>query len=151
MNSHNLKYQVPGSHQSDASALVLPLAILDRTWLSLVGGKAANLGELIRADFPVPDGFCVTTVAYAQVSTGLDRIVAELATMRNDHVEQAARRAELAAAARAALLQASIPTSITGAITRAYQALGNGKPVPVAVRSSATAEDLPSASFAGQD
>src|SRR5712692_11421885 len=70
--------------------------------------------------------------------------------MRNDDIEQVARRAELAAAARAALLQAPVPTSITGAITRAYQELGNGEPVPVAVRSSATAEDLPSASFAGQ-
>ncbi len=49
MNSHNQEYRVPGSHQSDADALVLPLTVLDRTWPSLVGGKAANLGELIRA------------------------------------------------------------------------------------------------------
>ncbi len=150
MNSHNQEYRVPGSHQSDADALVLPLTVLDRTWPSLVGGKAANLGELIRAGFLVPDGFCVTTVAYAQVGTNLDPIVAELATMRDDDVEHVARQAELAASARAALLQASVPTSITRAITRAYQELGNGESVPVAVRSSATAEDLPSASFAGQ-
>jgi pyruvate,water dikinase len=145
MNSHNQANQPPGSHQSDADALVLPLTTLDRTQLSLVGGKAANLGELTRAGFSVPDGFCVTTIAYAMVSASLEPVLAELARLGNDDV---ARQAELAAAARAALLQASVPTSITEAITRAYQALGNEE--PIAVRSSATAEDLPSASFAGQ-
>src|SRR5205814_4223304 len=78
----------------------------------------------------------------------LEPIWAELAGMRNDDIAHVVTQAELAAAARDAVLQSSIPTSITGAITRAYRALGNEE--PVAVRSSATAEDLPSASFAGQ-
>jgi len=47
-------------------ALVLPLTRLDRSLLPMVGGKAAQLGELIRADFVVPAGFCVTTTAYAR-------------------------------------------------------------------------------------
>ncbi len=148
MNSQIQANQPPGSHQSDAGPLVLPLTTLDRTQLSLVGGKAANLGELIRAGFSVPGGFCVTTIAYALVSATLEPILAELAKLRNDDVEDIAHQAELAAAARDAVLQASIPTSITGAITRAYRALGNEE--PVAIRSSATAEDLPTASFAGQ-
>src|SRR5205823_11253662 len=148
MNTQNQANQPPGSHQSNAGPLVLPLTTLDRTQLSLVGGKAANLGELIRAGFPVPGGFCVTTIAYALVSATLEPIWAELAGMRNDDIAHVVTQAELAAAARDAVLQASIPTSITGAITRAYRALGDEE--PVAVRSSATAEDLPSASFAGQ-
>src|SRR5437764_10193942 len=148
MNTQNQANQPPGSHQSNAGPLVLPLTTLDRTQLSLVGGKAASLGELIRAGFSVPGGFCVTTIAYALVSASLEPILAELARLRNDDAEDIAHQAELAAAARDAVLQSSIPTSITGAITRAYRALGNEE--PVAVRSSATAEDLPSASFAGQ-
>jgi pyruvate,water dikinase len=127
--------------------LVLPLDDTDRAALPIVGGKAANLGELIRAGLPVPGGFCVTTAAYEIVAggAGLDRILDELAqTPPGD----TARLAELAAAVRARLLEAPVPDDFAGAITGAYRALGAS--VPVAVRSSATAEDLPHASFAGQ-
>lgn len=130
--------------------LVLPLVALHPNLLPLAGGKAANLGELIRAGFPVPGGFCVTTEAYALVSetTKLDLILADLAAIREDDT---ARLPELAAAARTTLRQASIPMSVVTAITDAYQTLCDGEAVvPVAVRSSATTEDLPSASFAGQ-
>ena len=66
------------------------------------GGKAVNLGELIRAGFPVPAGFCVTTTAYELVAgdVGLDPILTALARTRPDDV---ARLAELAAEARAVL------------------------------------------------
>src|SRR3989442_4495690 len=129
--------------------IVLPVASIDRTLLSIVGGKAANLGEMVRAGLPVPPGFCVTTTAYALVAGGanLEPILAELATTRADDT---ARLAELAAVARASLLSAPIPTTVAEAITKAYRALGDGEFIPVAVRSSATAEDLPYASFAGQ-
>ena len=150
MNIHDQEHQQRSERTPDHIALVFPLSALDRTQLRVVGGKAANLGELIRAGFSVPPGFCVTTDTYALVSdgAGLEPILAELSTTR---AEETVRRAELAAAANVALLQASIPTSVVEAITEAYQALSNGgSPVPVAVRSSATAEDLPSASFAGQ-
>src|SRR6266487_4352341 len=53
------------AYPSDEAALVVPLDAVDRTSLLVVGGKAANLGELIKAGFPVPAGFCVTTAAYA--------------------------------------------------------------------------------------
>jgi len=130
-------------------ALTLPLDRLDRTLLPLVGGKAAQLGELIRAGFAVPAGFCVTTTAYARVSAsaGLDAFLAELRTVPPTDM---ARQAALAVVVRSAILQTPVPSDITSAILEAYQALVQGEPVPVAVRSSATAEDLPDASFAGQ-
>jgi len=130
-------------------ALTLPLDWLDRTLLPLVGGKAAQSGELIRAGFAVPAGFCVTTTAYARVSAsaGLDALLAELHTVPPTDM---ARQAALAAAVRSAILQTPVPSDMSSAILEAYQALVQGEPVPVAVRSSATAEDLPDASFAGQ-
>jgi len=146
--SHYGQQQEPGSTTGDA-ALVVPLDALDRTKLPLAGGKAANLGELIRAGFVVPDGFCVTTTAYARASAraGLDTYLAGLeAVDRSDD----ARQSELAAAIRTALIQTPLPPEVIEAITRAYQILSPGEPVPVSVRSSATAEDLPEASFAGQ-
>jgi pyruvate,water dikinase len=105
--------------------------------LAFAGGKAVNLAELIGAGFPVPDGFCVGTPAYAQAAAmgGLDAVLAEPGQ-------------DLPGRARAALLATSVPAEIAAAITEAYVALGDR--VPVAVRSSATAEDLPGASFAGQ-
>jgi pyruvate,water dikinase len=117
--------------------------------LPVVGGKAANLGELIQPGFPLPAGFCVTTAAYTLLSerAGLEPILEELAQQAR---ADPTRQRELAAAARAALLQAPLPSEVIQAVTSAYHTLFQGEPVPVAVRSSATAEDLPSASFAGQ-
>ncbi|MFC4944371.1 PEP/pyruvate-binding domain-containing protein [Pseudonocardia sp. GCM10023141] len=105
--------------------------------LALVGGKAANLAELIAAGFDVPGGFCVATTAYAETaaSAGLADVVT-------------AAGPGLPERARTTLLRAPIPDGVAAAVTAAYEALGDH--VPVAVRSSATAEDLPTASFAGQ-
>jgi pyruvate,water dikinase len=127
--------------------LTLDLGEVDRAALSIVGGKAANLGEMARAGLPVPGGFCVTTAAYEAVAgqTDLDGTLTALA---GTPPEDAARLAELAGAARSALLEASVPDDLTHQISTAYGNLGDD--VPVAVRSSATAEDLPQASFAGQ-
>jgi pyruvate,water dikinase len=128
---------------------VLPLEQLDRTTLPLVGGKAANLGELIRAGFAVPAGFCVTTAAHAQFAAraGLDPALAALEAVSP---EDSARQIALATTIRAAFSETALPPEVVEAITTAYQALSPEAPVPVAVRSSATAEDLPDASFAGQ-
>ncbi len=124
--------QRPGSVDQE---LVLDLGCLGVQLLPVVGGKAANLGELIRAGFPVPPGFCLTTAAYQQVAA--------------DAVDPGAQdTGRLAEQARAAILAAPVPATVADAVDRAYRALGDG--VPVAVRSSATAEDLPWASFAGQ-
>jgi phosphohistidine swiveling domain-containing protein len=119
-----------------AAQIVMPLDILDAAMLPLVGGKAANLGELLRAGFDVPGGFAVTTSAYAQVAAGLPALL------------EGRSGADLSATARAALLAAPVPDGVSREIRAAYAALGDD--VPVAVRSSATAEDLPTASFAGQ-
>ena len=88
--SHQGQQQEPESTPSDA-ALIVPLDTLDRTKLTVGGGKAANLGELIRAGFAVPAGFCVTTTAYARVSAraGLDTSLAGLeAAERSDSARQ---------------------------------------------------------------
>ncbi len=129
--------------------IVLPFGAIDRAALPVAGGKAANLGELTRAGLPVPTGFCVTTAAYDLVAgdADLDSTLAALAETRPDDM---ARLAELTNEARASLLEAHIPNALAEAITTAYRTLGNGTSVPVAVRSSATAEDLPYVSFAGQ-
>ena len=131
---------------------VLPLSVLHRDMLALVGGKAANLGELTNAKFPVPPGFCVTTTAYTLVAegAGLQSILDTYATSQVGEGADAQRLTEMAQAARHCLLTATIPAEIADAISGAYGFLGSGEPIPVAVRSSATAEDLPFASFAGQ-
>ncbi|HEX2186883.1 MAG TPA: PEP/pyruvate-binding domain-containing protein, partial [Chloroflexota bacterium] len=130
----------------DAAALIRPLDELDRYDLALAGGKAANLGELIRAGLPVPPGFCITTVAYRRLSqdAGLESVLEALAQTGPQDVP---RLEELAAQAREGILAAPVPPEVAAAIARAYGALGA---TAVAVRSSATAEDLPDASFAGQ-
>jgi len=129
--------------------LVLPFHEIDASMLAQVGGKAANLGELTRAGFPVPPGFCVTTQAYTNATSGaeLESVLDQLANTPADDV---AHREICAAAARSKLLAVSIPTDVIEAIKQAYHELAPDEPLPVAVRSSATAEDLPFASFAGQ-
>ncbi|MEU1970282.1 PEP/pyruvate-binding domain-containing protein [Microbacterium sp. NPDC019599] len=117
-----------------AEDLVLDLARLSGADLARVGGKAANLGELIRAGFDVPPGFCITTEAYRMAVRG----TAVEAGVGSD-----------AAAARTAILAAPFPEAVAGAVRDAYARL-EPDGGPVAVRSSATAEDLPGASFAGQ-
>jgi rifampicin phosphotransferase len=117
--------------------------------LTQVGGKGASLARLAAASFPVPPGFHITTAAYRRFVSehGLqEQILAAVSTADPDQpatVEEASRHI------RELFLQRAIPDEITEEIRRAYTGLGEGD-VPVAVRSSATAEDLPSASFAGQ-
>ncbi len=113
-------------------SVVLDLSTLSADRLAEVGGKAANLGELIAAGFDVPAGFCVATSAYRAATAG--RLPA------GPVVD--------AGAVRAAVLAAPMPDDVAAAVRAAYLSLGSD--VPVAVRSSATAEDLPGASFAGQ-
>ena len=129
--------------------LILPFTAIDRSALTVAGGKAANLGELLRAGFPVPAGFCVTTAAYDLVAAdaGLEPTLVALA---GTQPEDTARLAALATEARSHLSDAIVPDFLRQAIAEAYEGLGDGELVPVAVRSSATAEDLPQASFAGQ-
>ena len=139
---------------STKTGLVLDLNRLDAGMLELVGGKAANLGELLSAGLPVPEGFCLTTAAYPRAVGVPDSLLPGLAevyaTLRDaaGAVEESLDLARLAGTARAAILATPLPAEVSQAVEQAYTALGSD--VPVAVRSSATAEDLPFASFAGQ-
>jgi pyruvate, water dikinase len=120
----------------------------------LVGGKNASLGELYRelaaAGVRVPNGFAVTADGYRYFmrATGLAGSVERIARgwARGDLADLAER----GLAIRQAILATPLPADLQEAILAAYEALGGGTPLDVAVRSSATAEDLPDASFAGQ-
>ena len=128
---------------------VLDLAAIDRTLVGVAGGKGANLGELLRMEgVRVPPGFCVTTRAFTQVVAAapeVDGLLTELAGVASDDREGLAALAE---GLRAAVESLAVPEDLAAAISAALTELGPD--LPVAVRSSATAEDLPTASFAGQ-
>src|SRR5581483_7514570 len=118
--------------------------------LAVAGGKGANLGELVRAGVPVPPGYVIGTSAYLDFveAGGLGERIRELA---GDAVSCGDPAAAEDAATRIQRLfnGAEVPGPMAEEIVGAYLALGAGAPA-VAVRSSATAEDLPGASFAGQ-
>jgi rifampicin phosphotransferase len=148
MNMRDQIYPRPKALQSE-NPLVLPLSALDAGQLLLAGGKGANLGELLRAKLPVPEGFCVTTAAYECVSqqADLEGLLHELATTPASDIN---RLEQYAAMTRERLQAVTIPPFLADVLQDAYQQLTHNAPVAVAVRSSATAEDLPFASFAGQ-
>lgn len=116
--------------------------------LGRVGGKGMNLGGLARAGFPVPPGFCVTTAAYRQFTAGCPALPALLDRLDAMDPDDVAAARELGAAVRDALLAVPLPPALVDAVAAAHAATGAEH--AYAVRSSATAEDLPGASFAGQ-
>ncbi len=128
---------------------VLGFQEIDQTQVAVVGGKGAHLGELSRLEgVRVPAGFCVTTGAFQRImaeAPSLDDRLDRLSRLRPDDRE--AIRA-LSAEIRRALEAVAIPDDVEAAVTSALAQLGER--VAYAVRSSATAEDLPAASFAGQ-
>jgi phosphohistidine swiveling domain-containing protein len=117
--------------------------------LSQVGGKGASLALLVAAGLPVPPGFHITTAAYRRFVTDHELQEQILAAVSIADPDQPATIEEASRRIRELFSRHAIPDEITEEIRRAYAGLGEGD-VPVAVRSSATAEDLPSASFAGQ-
>jgi rifampicin phosphotransferase len=118
---------------------------LGRDDIDQAGGKGANLGELTRAGLPVPPGFVIVTEAYRQyvAEYQLADKIAALAAPGGDHTGY-----ESASEQIRGLFAAEVSDAVRAEIADAYAALGED--VAVAVRSSATAEDLPEASFAGQ-
>ena len=122
--------------------------------VAVAGGKNASLGELYRhltaAGVRVPDGFAITADAYRffMRETGLDVTVTGL--LEGLDPSDLGQLADRARAIRDAMTATELPATLRDAIAAAYDALGDGSIVDVAVRSSATAEDLPDASFAGQ-
>jgi pyruvate,water dikinase len=119
-----------------------------------VGGKSASLGELTRAEFPVPPGFVLTTAAFEEFLASNDprgEIRAEIAAL---DTRDPVRVASVSERIRERLLAAPMPRHIVSAIAESYRQLSskvssNGGGCPVAVRSSATCEDSATASFAG--
>jgi rifampicin phosphotransferase len=128
---------------------VLGLEEIDKTQVALVGGKGAHLGELSRIEgIRVPAGFCVTTDAFRRIMTTVPWIDDQLDRLsRLDPGDRQAIRT-LSAEIRRTLEGIVIPDDLAAAITRSVTRLGGQ--AAYAVRSSATAEDLPTASFAGQ-
>jgi phosphohistidine swiveling domain-containing protein len=125
-------------------SLVMDLSDIDSSMINAVGGKALNLGVMSSSELPVPGGFCVTTDAYRLVvQSRLDDLMEALAGATDRGGVTAA-----AEEARRRVLVLEPPEELRIAIADHYRALGDDE--PVAVRSSATAEDLAYASFAGQ-
>ncbi|KJS65986.1 MAG: phosphoenolpyruvate synthase [Peptococcaceae bacterium BICA1-7] len=121
---------------------------IDRASLPDVGGKGANLGEMARAGFPVPQGFCITTFAYRKfisASHQMDELLGLLDRLRPDQLDQISN---LGKRIRDHLQSVTIPQEIKAAVIDGWKK--SGEEQEYAVRSSATAEDLPTASFAGQ-
>ena len=113
----------------------------------LIGGKAANLGRLTLAGFPVPAGHTVSTLAYRAFMATIDSQVAAL--LADIDYAHAARLEQQTAAIRALIVATDIPADLASEIASAYAGLGGAAAPLVAVRSSGTAEDLAEASFAG--
>ncbi len=125
---------------------------IDSGSIPLVGGKGANLGELTRAKLPVPRAFCINTLAYQrliELNSLHTPILGVLEGLDYDDPAEITRRATKI---REMIIAADTPTDIDSAIRGAYRQLESelGNDVLVSVRSSATAEDLPGMSFAGQ-
>ncbi|PWW02825.1 phosphoenolpyruvate synthase [Paenibacillus cellulosilyticus] len=131
------------------SSLVLDFQQIDRTQLSLVGGKGFNLGDLSRIQgIHVPKGFCVTTEAYRQIighNTSYHVLLDRLTTLSAEDRDQIG---EVSKQIRQLIIESEIPSDVVKAVVRGIARLGEEH--AYAVRSSATAEDLPHASFAGQ-
>lgn len=124
---------------------------IDKHDLPMVGGKGANLGEMTQAKFPVPDGFAVTVESYDKflaennISDQIHAHLKDLDVNNSDDLHKAAKSIQRL------IIKSEIPIEVDKEVRKAYKKLSGSKSkLLVAVRSSATAEDLPGASFAGQ-
>lgn len=128
---------------------ILNLRDIDNTKISLAGGKGANLGELLKIDeILVPEGFCVTTVAYKKMTENnqeFNSLLGELSYLKIDNI---GKIKEISNKIRAVIERSSVFKDIAEEVFEHLKKLGEKE--AYAVRSSATAEDLPAASFAGQ-
>ena len=128
---------------------VLGLEEIDKTQVALVGGKGAQLGELSRIEgIRVPAGFCVTTDAFRRILSAVPWIEDQLDRLSRLVPDDQEAMRRLSGEIRRTLEGVAIPDDLAAAITRSVARLG--EQAAYAVRSSATAEDLPTASFAGQ-
>jgi len=137
------------------TSLLLWFDSITRKDVDVVGGKSASLGEMTsKTAVPVPYGFATTAYAYRYFmqKSNLHKKIARILAQLTD-VENGPQLHQVSEKIRAAIMSAEMPADLAAAICKAYDKLGEkkGEALPfVAVRSSATAEDLPDASFAGQ-
>ncbi|MFH1520013.1 MAG: phosphoenolpyruvate synthase [Candidatus Micrarchaeota archaeon] len=125
---------------------------LSKASLAEAGGKGANLGEMYQNGFPIPNGFVVTSGAYVKhleannLVEGITEILGNLDVDDNDALMAASEKI------KERIINGTVPNDVVNDILRSYKELNEmtGRQCYVAVRSSATAEDLPTASFAGQ-
>jgi len=131
------------------SSIVINFQDIDKTKLTVVGGKGANLGELSKIEgIRVPDGFCISTEAFKRIlveTPSINKLLDQLSRLK---VEDRDKISQLSGEIRSLIEWIDIPQDINEEITRIL--LRFGEKNAYAVRSSATAEDLPAASFAGQ-
>ncbi|MFX0089567.1 MAG: phosphoenolpyruvate synthase [Promethearchaeota archaeon] len=132
--------------------LILWFDELSKKDIALVGGKAANLGELATAGAPTPEGFAISSYAYKRFveETGLDKKIFDL--LKDVDISDLKQLEDVSKKIRELVESTEVPSDIQNAAMNAYEELARRthKGVEVSVRSSATAEDLPGASFAGQ-
>jgi len=131
------------------SSFVLGFQDIDKTKLMVVGGKGANLGELSKIEgIRVPDGYCISTEAFKRITgetSSINELLDQLSLLK---LEDRVKISELSGEIRRVIEGIAIPQEINEEITRFLSRLGEEN--PYALRSSATAEDLSTASFAGQ-
>ncbi|MBE7121234.1 phosphoenolpyruvate synthase [Bacillus cereus] len=131
------------------SSFVLDFQEIEKTQLFLVGGKGLNLGEISNIQgIQVPEGFCVTTVGYEKAIEQNEAFQALLNQLAILKIEDRDQIGEISKKIREAIMAVEIPVDVVEAVARYLSRFGNEH--AYAVRSSATAEDLPYASFAGQ-
>jgi pyruvate,water dikinase len=141
-------------------SVVIDLGELGAGDWGVAGGKAASLGQLLRAGIPVPPGFVVTIAAFQQALAELDPDGSMRGQVERLAAEDTEAIARVTAQVRARITAAPLPADVFGEIAARYRALGGGLQapsasgpgsgdLPVAVRSSATGEDTAEASFAG--
>jgi pyruvate,water dikinase len=131
------------------SSYVLNFRDLDKTKLMVIGGKGANLGELTRIEgIHVPDGFCISTEAFKRIINEKPLITGLLGQLSHLKIQDRDKIREVSSEIRGIIEEVAIPADIVDEITGFLSRLGERN--AYAIRSSATAEDLPTASFAGQ-
>ncbi|MCF2720380.1 phosphoenolpyruvate synthase [Paenibacillus sp. UKAQ_18] len=131
------------------SSLVLGFQEMEKTQFLLVGGKGLSLGELSKIEgIHVPQGFCVTTVGYQKAIEQKETYYALLDRLTRLKAEDRAQIGEISRQIRQIIMEVEVPADVVEAVTHYLSRFGEEH--AYAVRSSATAEDLPHASFAGQ-
>lgn len=131
------------------SSYVLHFHEIEKNQLSLVGGKGLNLGELSKIpELQVPEGFCITTKAFEKALKSHQDFHTQLHQLSQLHIKDRKKITEISQKVRHTIETIEIPREVKEAVHRSLSHLGEDR--PYAVRSSATAEDLPNASFAGQ-